>query len=774
MGDVVQSRDVSGGIHFHGVGQEIVPPPRQLPGDVRGFVNRAAELARLDNAYTQGMADPNTSTVLILNGTPGVGKTSLAVHWSHQAKQQFPDGQFYVNLHGYDPGPQVTAQDVLDRFLRALDVRPAAISVDQDARSAQFRSLVADRKFLIVLDNAATTGQVRPLLPGTSSSVVLVTSRSRLPGLGAADGARRVSVGVLSEEQSVELLRSVIDGYRDDSDDDLAQLARLSARLPIALRVAAERVVARPDRPLPELIADCRDKDKTALWELLSSDDDEESTAVRTVFSWSYRALSARTARVFRLLGLHPGAQFSIHAAAALIEEPINVTRRQLDILVGAHLLEVVAYDRYQLHDLLRAYANDLVGEEDSASTQRVALARILTWYCEMAGRMSGYWGTPVIELPETSPNLTVIASREEAWRWFTEERTNLLEVVQSAQEAQLWDVCWKMPVVLHDVYANNNISEDWAFCLERGHPAAVRTENRAAQSYLQASYGMMYKQSHQSDKAIEHYGLAASHYREMADHRGLTWVLNGLGRTRLALRQFDESERSFLEAQGILLAMDYPFMLGYIWLNLGDLYRMLGRIDESRAYLTRLLEAIADDSGVADCTGDVLAYQGDLARQEGDYPAAIKFLRRSIDWCTEQRMPGMLPISTRSLGQAHYEQGEYAVALECFHESSAAARRLNDQVWEAQGWDWTGLAYQRLGRIVDAIGFHQRAIATFRKFRSPLLALALDNMATAAHELGQEDRAQAMWIESAGLLESFPDEPAHARLRLVRARIRG
>ena len=341
--NVVQGRDIAGGVHFHVSDRTPVAVPRQLPGGVVDFVNRAEDLERLDDLL--GREDERRSPVCVITGTAGVGKTSLAVRWSQHARTRFPDGQLYVNLRGYDPGEPVTPGRALAGFLEALGMPSREIPADPDARSAAYRTLLADRRVLVVLDNAASVGQVRPLLPGAGSCLTLVTSRSRLSGLVARDGARRLSLEVFDESAAVELLQRVTAGHRNEEGGDLAELARLCARLPLALCVAAERAAARPRTPLNALIDDLRDE--SSLWDALSSEDDDEADAVRTVFAWSYRALSAEAARLFRLLGLHPGHQFSTHAAAALAGVTAPQARRLLDTLVGVHLLEQTGQDRY-------------------------------------------------------------------------------------------------------------------------------------------------------------------------------------------------------------------------------------------------------------------------------------------------------------------------------------------------------------------------------------------------------------------------------------------
>ncbi|MFD7501731.1 AAA family ATPase [Streptomyces sp. NPDC059850] len=321
--------------------------PRQLPADVRGFVNRADELHRLDAILAERDGGDSVVVALcVVAGTAGAGKTSLALRWAHQVKAHFPDGQLYVNLRGYDPGEPVTAQEALHRFLTGLGVPANAVPTNTESAAGLFRSLLADRRILIVLDNAAAAAQVRPLLPGHSGCLVVVTSRGRLSGLSVRDGAHRITLGTLPELEAVALLRAVTSGYRpEDNAEKLAELARLCARLPLALRIAAERAACHPHMGLDELIADLRDE--SGLWEALSTGEEQDADAVRSVFAWSYRALSPDAARLFRLLGLHPGPEFGIEAVAALAGVSVRKARQGLDVLVGAHLLEHTGPDRF-------------------------------------------------------------------------------------------------------------------------------------------------------------------------------------------------------------------------------------------------------------------------------------------------------------------------------------------------------------------------------------------------------------------------------------------
>src|SRR5580704_10090542 len=321
--------------------------PRELPAPVRHFTGRAAELAELSDLVAGG---GRALVICAVDGTAGVGKTALAIQWAHQVAGRFPDGQLYVNLRGYDPGEPILAADALAGLLRTLGVPGEEIPGETEERARLYRSRLAGRRMLVLLDNARDADQVRPLLPGTPGCAVLVTSRDALAGLVARDGAARLDLDLLPLDDAVALLTELI-GEPARADPELA---RCCARLPLALRVAAELAAARPAVPLTGLVADLAGQQK--LLDLLDADDDPR-TAVRAVFSWSYRQLSDEPARMFRLLGLHPGPDITVPAAASLAALAEADARRLLQGLSRAHLIAEHVPGRYAFHDLLRAYA---------------------------------------------------------------------------------------------------------------------------------------------------------------------------------------------------------------------------------------------------------------------------------------------------------------------------------------------------------------------------------------------------------------------------------
>ncbi len=370
--------------------------------------------------------------ILAIAGTAGVGKTALAVHWAHQVSDQFPDGQLYVNLHGYDSGQPLTAADVMAGFLRALGVPGQDIPAQEDERAARYRSLLAGRRMLVVLDNAYSAEQVHPLLPGTAACPALVTSRDSLAGLVARHGAARLDLDLLPLDDAVSLLRALI-GRQVDAEPEAAwALAGRCCRLPLAMRVAAEFATARHDVPLADLVDELADQQQRL--NLLDAAGDAR-TAVRPVFSWSYRHLDATAAGAFRLAGLHPGPDLDWYAAAALFGTTSMQARRTLRTLTRAHLIQPTMSGRYRMHDLLGAYARELAASCEGESEQHEALSRLFDYYLYTAATAmeilfpADHQRRPRIARPATPiPPLTnPVAARA----WLDTERASFVAIAR-------------------------------------------------------------------------------------------------------------------------------------------------------------------------------------------------------------------------------------------------------------------------------------------------------------------------------------------------------
>ncbi|MBY8863896.1 tetratricopeptide repeat protein [Nocardia sp. CA2R105] len=773
--DVVQARDIAGGVHFHSPSRdrpagESVPVPAQLPAAVHGFVNRVADLDRLDSVLEQKAGSPGAGRVCVLIGTAGVGKTSLAVHWGHRVRDRFPDGQLYVNLRGYDTGEPITPGQALERFLLALGVAPGSLPLDLETRAALFRTLLAQRRTLIVLDNAATVKQVRPLLPGAGRCLVLITSRSRLSSLVARDGAHRVHLQLFDEPAAIELLAGTVAGYRrGDSEHDIAELARLCARLPLALRVAAERAAVRPHMPMSELIENLHDESR--LWSALSAEDGEEADAVRTVFAWSYRALPPEAARLFRLLGLHPGPEFSTHAAAALTARSVRDTSNLLDVLVGVHLLEQIGRDRYQFHDLLRAYATDRVRHQDTAQDRHAAITRVLAWYMHTLDNWEKEF-----PIPETESTVRHIASAEPppdiepltfadpdtSLAWFDIERANLTACVRVAVETGNDRIAWRIPAFLARPYSAFNTFDDWFSTTELGLEAARRLNDTVAQAILLESLTMAYRQVHHLDKAEATGREALALYRRTGHPRGEAIILNLLALINGLARRPDLAHAYLQEAETLSSANNYRDLLAVVTTNRSWVYLSADQHQEAYDHAISTLDMIRSHESAP----SEYAHLVNLMRAAhglGHFDEAAHWAQTALPMARTKLWEGYILIA---YGNIQRDRGDLNSALATYQRSAVIHRQLGDRNREAETLDATGTAYMLLGQPEQAVRCHFEAIELYRSVDSTWgMAVALDHLARASTDLHTHADATRYWHEALTLISEF-DDPGATALR--------
>jgi tetratricopeptide (TPR) repeat protein len=770
---LVQARDVLGGVHFHAAGGSSGAMPRQLPADVRDFVNRSSDLKQLDRIAFAESAEP--PTLVLIAGTAGVGKTSLAVRWAHRVRERFPGGQLYINLRGYDPGAPVEPASALERFLIALHIPLTDIPVDLDARSALFRSIVADKQMLIVLDNAAKANQVRPLLPGEGSSLVVVTSRARLSGLIARDGARCVTVDVFREEESLMLLRRTTEPYRSlDEESEIRELARLCANLPLALRIAAERAAARPRMPLATLINQLRADD---LWDALSSDDDEDSDAIRAVFAWSYRALTVDVARMFRLLGQHPGPDFSSGAAAALAGTGRDTARKLLDSLARAHLIEQRGEDRYQFHDLLRAYATDQLRQEESAESRAEALRRELLWYV-WTGLNASAAAQSIIEpvvgrVPMSTVEPESFASQSEAVGWYDRERANLLGLSHAAAKAGFEDLAWQLPSAVYPAAfvlrtSFDDVLDMGAVALD----AARRAGARRAEAAILGNLGVSCQMANRNDEAERHSLASIEVAREIGDRFALMRGLNSLSWSYLSRRRLEEAIEHFTATRDA--AENLPDQAAK-WsaiaqINLAVTYVALGRLEEAAELAESTLQMYTD-TGDPRLRFDALRWLAHIRTDLGQWDEAGRLLGRAdgvVGQIGSQAYEGIVALERGRLALA---QGRYDDGLVEFHLSAGIANTVRDRGLEGQAYEGTGTAYIRLNRLDDAVDFLQIAATLFRQGRDAWQqALALEQLATALEARGDSQSAREQRQEGLTAIAPFGDPQALALRRRLEA----
>ncbi|NUT46157.1 MAG: tetratricopeptide repeat protein [Saccharothrix sp.] len=771
--DVVQARDVHGGVHFHGDPPGPCPPvPKQLPGAVHHFVNRAAELDKL-NLFVRSDSTSGTSgavSVVVITGTAGVGKTALALHWAHQVRHHYPDGQLYVNLRGYDPGEPITPGQALDRFLRALGVPASAIPTDVETAAEAYRSIIADQRVLIVLDNAASVPQVRPLLPGTASCLVLVTSRSQLSGLAVWSGARKIFLDVFPEDEAVNLLVTTTSDHRShDSLDDLTQLALLCARLPLALRIAAERAASRPRMPLGELVRDLRNE--STLWDALTTDEGDGET-VRSVFAWSYRALPADAATLFRSLGANPGADFDSYAAGALSALPRNQVRQLLDVLVGAHLVEQTAADRYQFHDLLKVYAISEADGNETAEERGARLRRLLLWYLMSADAAASVIDSHFRRPPLPEPDPAVLPRSfddlDDALTWYHAEAPNLVAVTKAAARADEYDIAWRLSAVLRKIYAFHNPIEDWITVATIGLSSARKIGHPAGEAHNLDSLGMAYAQSGRPDRGLDLHLAALGLWRKAADRSGEAESHNSIGLVHLRARRLPQAEDHFRKCLDLVRELGDRRWEGIALGNIGNTLQYLGRIDEAVPLVEQALE-IHRETGNKVNEGGSLIVLSAINQARGNHRAAIEYAHDAVDLSRQVRSRARESFALLHLGRLEIEVGRPENALVTFQRAAVLLRQLRDRGREAQAFDGTGNAYRQLGRLSEALDFHRRAVRVHRELNDEWqLALSLDNLAVTSAAGGDRSAALGHWREVWNLLGDRQNAQASA----IRARI--
>jgi DNA-binding SARP family transcriptional activator/tetratricopeptide (TPR) repeat protein len=623
--------------------------PAQVPHDVPNFTGRADELRRLAQLCADATDDNLGGSVVIsaIDGAAGVGKTALAIRLANQMAASFPDGQLFLDLRGFDPRhPPLTPEDALEHLLRGLGADTEMLKADVVAQAALYRSLLAGRRVLVVLDNTVSAEQVRPLLPASKGCLALVTSRSRLSGLVARDGATRVSLDVLREAESLELLRRILGAAQVDADIGIArELTAHCGHLPLALRIAAERIGDSDHYELADMVAELRTEHDRL--DVLSTVDDE-SSVVRAVFSWSYQALKPDDARAFRLLGLHPAVEVGLAEAAALLGTDVHATRRRLDGLVRWHLLEQVARDRYRFHDLLRIYAAECAERDECDTARRAAVGRMLAWYFSSAVTAREVLTPGFGEIdagtadPEHPP--VVLRNYDEAISWVGRELSTLADVLRLAVDHGFDRLAAKLATAMGVLYHSTSRWPDWLRVIEIGQAAARRVGDRLSQARLHNDSGVAYH-------ALDRHGEA------VACHEAAVDLLTDLG---------DQQDRT-------------------VAANLAVAYSMLGRHLEALPLLDDAL-AIARRQGnrfveasVADGLGAVLA-------NLGRYGEAIEHGQRCVDLFREVGAEHMLGHGLTQVGNSCLSAGCPDKAIGYFREALETWRKVGDRWGEVRG----------------------------------------------------------------------------------------
>jgi tetratricopeptide (TPR) repeat protein len=525
--------------HYHGATNSTLRRPLAIPGDLHDFWNRDTDLAELDSFLSSSVS------ICLIAGTAGVGKTALAIRWAYRVKESFPDGHLYIDLGGFRTAPPVDPHDVLGQFLTAVGVSAGELPDATEARSSLFRSTLAERRLLIVLDNAVSAEQVRPLLPGAGPSRVLITSRNLMEGLGLRESVIRHGVDIFPQAEAIAMASAIIGRERAvEGGSSIAEASQLCGSLPLAIRIFAERARMRPSIPLPDLVDDLRDA--TTRWRALTAGD----IAVSKAFSASYEDLDPITQQVFRRLGWFPSPELSIGAATALAGLPRRTVIHALDELEGATLVRAVGPYRYRMHDLLHGFALEKAADEPPAESD-AAIARLLNWYVTCAVQlrdMAPYeQSAPHVAVDDVgSDTASGFASYREALAWFQGERGQLVAVARMAIARGESRRAWQITAALSFAYAHSGHFDDWLTLVRLGLAGAEQDDDAAGRATLTAFHGMVCKQTGKYGEASEYFHDALSQYEASGDTHGEAWVQNLLGYLHLAATRLDQADAAF------------------------------------------------------------------------------------------------------------------------------------------------------------------------------------------------------------------------------------
>ncbi len=724
------------------------------------------------------------TSIMMLQTKPDSGKTALALHWAHRIRHRFPDGQLYVNLRGYDPGEPRPAGEVLAAFLRGLGVAGADVPVDADERAARYRTLLASRRVLVVLDNAANADQVRPLLPASSTCLALITSRDRLAGLAARDGVRRVGLDRLDPAEAVALLRALLGPARvADEPAAAGALARHCAGLPLALRIAAEHAAGRPGEPLARLVAEL---DRQGLDGLDAGD---EHSAVRAVFSWSYRHLPGRAAAAFRLLGLHPGRHVNRATLAALAGCRPAQADRLLTMLAAAHLVERAGPGRYTIHDLLRTYAAELAAA-DPANTRAAALDRLLDHYVHTTAAAKDAlhpWDRPPgRDLPGRPDHAARFDTADEAAGWFEAELPNLVAVAVAVAVARtaadgrprhaVWlsILLWRYlnlanrtdeALVVHaaaaraaagagdtagqagaefrigDVWWRVGRYTDAASHFTRALQLRQVTGDRAGQAHALGGLALVQTRTGRYDTALDHYRQALDLARRAGSRDTEAVMLTNLGEVYERLGRYADSLDHHQRAMAIHEAIDARDAAAWTAINLGTVLHRSGRPGDATEHYRRAI-ATARDLGARSIEATALNRLGATLFRLGRLPEAITHHRQALDLHRETGDRAGEAESLHGLGACHDALGEPAAIGE-LEQALTVRRALGDRSGQAQTLNALGRAAYRAARYHDATGYHEQALTVSEDLGDRCQqADALDGLARAHEATGQSTQA--------------------------------
>lgn len=720
--------------------------PKQLPAEPHGFTGRTEQLSTLDKLLPSG----GPVTIAAISGTAGVGKTALAVHWAHRVRNRFPDGQLYADLRGHAHGPPARPIEVLAQFLSALDVPSERVPVDLETASALYRTLMNDRKVLVLLDNVTGPEQVRPLLPAGPGCLVVVTGRDRMTGLVALHGARQLTLDMLSPDDALELLSRVLGPERVQAEyEAAAEIAKLCAYLPLALRIAAANLAEHPGYGLGDHALELR---KGNLLTVLAVPG-EEQIAVRTAFELSYAALPTDAQRIFRLLSLIPGADFGTEVVAVLTGTEEEEAGRLLDLLAGAHLVEHHALGRYHFHDLLRSYAAEQVESRETERERAGALHRLYDWYLRAADNAARLLNPHMLRLPVPESDARICNAPAEAAgasQWLDGELRNLVAAIRQAGRAGPKEMAWLLADTLRGYFWMSMRRVEWLTTAEAALAAAEETGEPRAQAAARLSLAdLNFRRGHYR-QAVRHYTYALTLARRAGWAEAQAAVLGNLGCVYWQSGRLTDAAARFDRGLALSRRIGQPAGEAAALGNLGLVHWEMGRLPEAAEHYT---QALSQYRRIGSRYGEAinLSNLGQVQRARGLLVEASGLLTQALTLHREAGTRWGEAETHSRLAATYCDLDRFAEALEYARTGLKLAQEAGDPRTEAEALVTLATVLRRLGHRQDAVRRYRQALALLRETgdRYPEVD-ALIGLATATGDLGQARQALAL-AERAG-----------------------
>jgi tetratricopeptide (TPR) repeat protein len=771
------------------------PVPRELPAQVPGFAGRTDALATLDSVLKKQSAESSGPVVIsAIAGTAGVGKTALAVHWAHRHADRFPDGQLYLNLRGYASGPPMRPIGALAAMLRSLDTPPEQIPTDEAQAASRYRTALAGRRMLVVLDNAATADQVRPLLPGSADCLVLVTSRDRLSGLIARDGARRLTLDVLTPEEAQTLLTHVLGAERAKAEPDaVAGLAAACAHLPLALRVAAANLADDPPRTIADYLDQLIHGDRLGT---LQAGDDQDASVLATL-DLSYQNLPADTARLYRLLGLHSGPDIDLYGATALAKTTLVRARRLVNQLLSAHLLQEPTAGRFAFHDLVRDHAARVVATTDPEPEQQAALCRLLDYYRHTTSAAMDiahpYERERRPRVPDASSPIPDLSDQTQANQWLDAELSNLLAIVRHAASSNYPEHTWHLSATLyrhlhtrgrnHDAEAIHRLAlavarttgnHEAELAALTGLGDTLRIQGRREQAIDQFQQALVIARQAGSrtdelfalvglgdicvlqgrhEQAIDQFEQALVIARQVGSRTGELWALIGLAFGHEWQGRYEQAIEQYRPALEIARAIGSPAGEMEALNGLGHICRLQGQYEEAINHFEQVLN-------VAQATGnrpaELAARNGlaDIHRLQGRHEEAITYFEQMLDIARAIAHRAGELSALRGLGYIHRRQSRYETAIDHYRQVLTIAQEIGDRNWQFEAFQGLGRTQHATNQPEGAIDQYRQALQLATDLGQPAdQARAHDGIAHAYYALRQHRQARQHWQSAMDIL---------------------